>query len=60
MVAYNSLMDVADMPGAVAEAARVLQPGRPLCICVTHPTADVRAVRPLWGKTFTLLPADQS
>ena len=40
VVAYNSLMDVDDMPAAVAEAARVLQPGRPLCFCVTHPTAD--------------------
>jgi hypothetical protein len=33
-------MDVDDMPAAVAEAARVLAPGRPLCVCVTHPTAD--------------------
>jgi SAM-dependent methyltransferase len=40
VVAYNSLMDVDDMPTAVAEAARVLQPGRPFCVCVTHPTAD--------------------
>ena len=40
VVAYNSLMDVDDMPAAVAEAARVLQPGRPLCVCVTHPVAD--------------------
>ena len=40
VVAYNSLMDVDDMPAAVAEAARVLQPGRPLCVCVTHPIAD--------------------
>jgi SAM-dependent methyltransferase len=40
VVAYNSLMDVDDMPAAVAEAARVLQPGRPLCVSVTHPTAD--------------------
>jgi SAM-dependent methyltransferase len=40
VVAYNSLMDVDDMPAAVAEAARVLVPGRPLCACVTHPTAD--------------------
>ena len=40
VVAYNSLMDVEDMPAAVAEAARVLQAGRPLCVCVTHPTAD--------------------
>jgi SAM-dependent methyltransferase len=40
VVAYNSLMDVDDMPAAVAESARVLQPGRPLCVCVTHPIAD--------------------
>jgi len=40
VVAYNSLMDVDDMPATVAEAARVLAPGRPLCVCVTHPTAD--------------------
>ena len=37
VVAYNSLMDIADMPGAVAEAARVLIPGGCLCACVTHP-----------------------
>src|SRR4051795_7755807 len=36
----NSLMDVADMPAAVREAARVLAPGGHLCACVTHPTAD--------------------
>jgi SAM-dependent methyltransferase len=40
VVAYNSLMDVDDMPAAVAEAARVLEPGGRLCVCVTHPTAD--------------------
>jgi SAM-dependent methyltransferase len=40
VVAYNSLMDVDDMPAAVAEAGRVLRAGRPLCVCVTHPTAD--------------------
>src|SRR4029450_7186368 len=45
VVAYNSLMDVDDMPAAVAEAARVLQPGRPLCVCVTHPIADAGGVR---------------
>ena len=39
-VAYNSLMDVADMPAAVREAARVLVPGGRLCACVTHPMAD--------------------
>jgi ubiquinone/menaquinone biosynthesis C-methylase UbiE len=37
VVAYNSLMDVADMPCAVAEAARVLVPGGQLVACVTHP-----------------------
>ncbi len=40
VVAYNSLMDVADMPAAVQEASRVLTPGGRLCVCVTHPTAD--------------------
>jgi SAM-dependent methyltransferase len=40
VVAYNSLMDVDDMPPAVAEASRVLVPGGRLCICITHPTAD--------------------
>ena len=40
VVAYNSLMDVDDMPAAVHEAARVLEPGGRLGVCVTHPTAD--------------------
>jgi SAM-dependent methyltransferase len=40
VVAYNVLMDVADMPAAVSEAARVLAPGGRFCVCVTHPFAD--------------------
>ena len=40
VVSYNSLIDIQDMPGAVREAARVLEPGSPFCICVTHPLAD--------------------
>jgi SAM-dependent methyltransferase len=40
VVAYNVLMDVDDMPAAVAEAARVLTPDGRLCVCVTHPLAD--------------------
>jgi SAM-dependent methyltransferase len=40
VVAYNSLMDVQDMPGAVREAARVLQPDGHLCVSVTHPLND--------------------
>ncbi len=40
VVAYNSLMDVDDMPAAVAEAARVLGPGGCLCVSVTHPVND--------------------
>jgi SAM-dependent methyltransferase len=40
VVAFNSLMDVQDMPGAVREAARVLEPGGRFCVCVTHPLAD--------------------
>jgi len=37
VVAYDWLMDVADMPGAVAEAARIPAPGGRLRVCVTHP-----------------------
>lgn len=40
VVAYNSLMDVEDMPRTIAEAARVLAPGGHLTACVTHPIAD--------------------
>jgi SAM-dependent methyltransferase len=40
VVAYNSLMDVSDMPAVIAEAARVLQPGRHLCVSLTHPMSD--------------------
>jgi SAM-dependent methyltransferase len=40
VVAYNSLMDVDDMPAAVHEAARVLAPGGRLCACITHPLQD--------------------
>ena len=40
IVAYNSLMDVDDMPGALHELGRVLQPAGRLCICVTHPLSD--------------------
>jgi SAM-dependent methyltransferase len=40
-VAYNSLQVVADMPGTVREAARVLCPGGRFCVCVSHPVADV-------------------
>jgi len=39
-IAYNSLMDVDDMPTAVAETARVLRPGGRLCVCITHPIND--------------------
>jgi SAM-dependent methyltransferase len=37
VVAYNSLMDVDDVPGAVGEAARVLEPGGRFCIGIVHP-----------------------
>jgi SAM-dependent methyltransferase len=40
VVSYNSLMDFDDMPGAVSEVARVLLPGAPFCMCVTHPILD--------------------
>jgi SAM-dependent methyltransferase len=40
VVAYNSLMDVEDMPGSVREAGRVLDAGGRFCFCVTHPILD--------------------
>jgi SAM-dependent methyltransferase len=39
-VAYNSLMDVDDMPAAVLEVARILIRRGRFCICVPHPLAD--------------------
>jgi SAM-dependent methyltransferase len=39
VVAYNSLMDVDDMPGAVGEVARVLESSGRLCACIVHPIA---------------------
>lgn len=35
--AFMSLQDMDDMPGAVREAARVLEPGGRLCLAVVHP-----------------------
>jgi SAM-dependent methyltransferase len=43
VVAYNSLMDVDDMPGSIREAARVVALGGRVCACVTHPLADAGA-----------------
>jgi SAM-dependent methyltransferase len=37
VVAYNVLMDVDDLPGAVREAARVLASGGRLVLAITHP-----------------------
>jgi SAM-dependent methyltransferase len=39
-IAFNSLMDVDDMPGAVRETARVLRGGCRFCACITHPMRD--------------------
>ncbi len=40
VVAFNTLMDFDDMPGAVGEASRVLERGGRLCACITHPMRD--------------------
>jgi SAM-dependent methyltransferase len=40
IVAYNVLMDVPDMPRAVAEARRVLAPDGTLTVSLVHPFAD--------------------
>jgi SAM-dependent methyltransferase len=44
VIAYNVLMDVDDLDGTVAEAARVLQSGGFLCICVIHPLNDAAVI----------------
>jgi ubiquinone/menaquinone biosynthesis C-methylase UbiE len=44
--AYNSLMDIDDMDGAVHEAWRVLKPGSRFVICVTHPVNDAGRFEP--------------
>jgi SAM-dependent methyltransferase len=43
VVAFNSLMDIHDMPSAVQEVARVLRPDGRFCFSVTHPIADAGA-----------------
>ncbi|HEV3473395.1 MAG TPA: class I SAM-dependent methyltransferase [Actinomycetota bacterium] len=40
VVAYNSLMDLNDMPEGIAEASRVLKTDGRFCICVVHPIQD--------------------
>lgn len=40
VVAYNVLMDVTDVSGAVCEAARVLAPGGRMCVAITHPITN--------------------
>lgn len=40
IVAYNSLMDLDDVAGGVAESARVLKPDGTLCVCILHPIGD--------------------
>jgi ubiquinone/menaquinone biosynthesis C-methylase UbiE len=39
-VAYNVLMDVEDVPGALKEIRRVLRPSGPSVISIVHPFAD--------------------
>jgi ubiquinone/menaquinone biosynthesis C-methylase UbiE len=43
VIAYNSLMDIDDMPGAVREAARVLMPGGRYVISILHPANTGKA-----------------
>jgi SAM-dependent methyltransferase len=43
VVAYNPLMDVADLPGALGEAARVLDDGGRLCVAIVHPVNSAGA-----------------
>ena len=36
-IAFMSLQDIDDMPGAIHDAARVLEPGGRLCVAIVHP-----------------------
>lgn len=40
VVAYMCLHDVDDMPGAVAEVSRVLEPSGRLCLAIPHPVSS--------------------
>ena len=40
VIAYNVLMDLDDLPAALAEVARVLERGGRLAVCVLHPIAE--------------------
>jgi SAM-dependent methyltransferase len=42
VVACMSLLDVDDLTGAVAEAARILRPGGRLCVAIVHPFASAQ------------------
>jgi SAM-dependent methyltransferase len=46
VVAYNMLMDVADLTGSVTEMARLLRPDGRLLVSVVHPLADFRLMPP--------------
>jgi len=55
VVAFMSLHDMDDMPGAVREIGRVLRPGGRLCFAVVHPlneAGDFRTVEP--GAEFVI------
>jgi ubiquinone/menaquinone biosynthesis C-methylase UbiE len=39
-IAYNTLMDVVDLPGSIKEIGRVLAPGGRLCLAITHPVIN--------------------
>ena len=49
VVAFMSLMDIDDLSGAVREAARVLEPGRPFSASIVHPISSAGD-----GEPFTI------
>jgi SAM-dependent methyltransferase len=49
VVAFMSLMDIDDMAGAVREAVRVLEPGRPFSAAIVHPVLSAGE-----GEPFTI------
>ena len=53
VVAFMTLMDIADAATAIAESARVLRPGGRFCAALVHPVATAGELGPD-GETFVL------
>jgi SAM-dependent methyltransferase len=55
-IAFMSLQDMNDMPGAIHEAARVLEPGGRLCLAIVHPLNSAGAFQGEDGDSPFVIP----